>query len=131
MKTKLLLAAALLLGSATIASAQTTPTSTQHGGVVNQSTVPPMNPANPTTNPGTLDQRTPTTASPTQQGVIGTIDQTPQPQRPITEQEMRQPVPATGTTTGTMRRSARQTTAPRRTTTERRTTTTQSATPRP
>lgn len=80
MKTNLLLAA-LLLGTATAAQAQTTPMGTQHGGVVNQTTVPPINPANSVTNPGTIDQRTPTTTSPTQSGVLGTIDQgTTQPQ---------------------------------------------------
>ncbi|MBB4602638.1 hypothetical protein HNQ93_003403 [Hymenobacter luteus] len=110
MKTKFFLAAALLMGTATLASAQITPTSPQRAGAVNQSTVPPINPANPTTNPGTLDQRTSTTASPTQQGVIGTIDQSPQPPRPITtEQELRQPARPTRVAP----RARRQTTAPR------------------
>lgn len=72
-----LLAAALGLIAATAAQAQTTPTSTPYGGAVNQTRVPLPNPANPTTNPGTIDQRTPTTTSPTQSGVIGTIDERP------------------------------------------------------
>lgn len=115
MKTKFLLAAALLMGSATLATAQTTPTSPQYGGTVNQTTVPPINPANPTTNPGTIDQRAPTSTTPTQQGVLGTIDQTPLPQRPATavERDMRQTTPASPVTPGTMRRSTRQNTAPR------------------
>ncbi|TGE07749.1 hypothetical protein [Hymenobacter fodinae] len=90
MNYSLFVAAALLLGTTTATQAQTTPTGTQHGGVVNQTTVPPINPANPVTNPGTIDQRTPTTNSPTQSGVLGTIDQgTTRPQPTVTPETIR------------------------------------------
>ena len=83
MKINFLLAAALFVGTATAASAQITPTSTPHSGTMNQSTMPLPNPANPTTNPGTLDQRTPTTSNPTQTSV-GTIDRTPAMESQVT-----------------------------------------------
>lgn len=131
MKMKLLLAAALLMGSATLASAQINPTTPQRGGVVNQTTVPPVNPANPATNPGTIDQRTPTTTSPTQQGVIGTIDQTPLPQRTTTmQQDASQPLRPTRITPRAGRRPVRQTPVPR-SAVEGRTITPETATPRP
>lgn len=76
MKNFLFLTAGLLLAG-TAASAQVSPSTPQYGGAVNQTTVTPANPANPATNPGTLDQRTPTTTVPTQTGVPGTIDQRP------------------------------------------------------
>ena len=76
MKTNFLLAAALFVGTATAATAQITPTGTPRSGTLNQSTMPVPNPANSTTNPGTLDQRTPTTANPTQPNP-GTMDRTP------------------------------------------------------
>ncbi|WP_045687579.1 hypothetical protein [Hymenobacter sp. AT01-02] len=124
---QLLFAATFVLSAATATQAQTTPTSTQYGGAVNQTRVPPVNPANPVTNPGTIDQRTPTTASPTQSGVMGTIDQNPAtvPMRttPVeNERSIRLETPATApgtrrTTTpqGTLRRTtpATNTTTPR------------------
>jgi len=72
-----LLAAAALLFTATAASAQISPSEPQRGGSMNQTTVQPQNPANPATNPGTIDQRTPTTTNPTQTSLPGAIDQQP------------------------------------------------------
>ncbi|MBO0357582.1 hypothetical protein J0X19_06460 [Hymenobacter sp. BT186] len=71
MKTKsLLVAATLFFGAAATTQAQINPTAPQTGGTMNQTTVP----AAPPVNPGTIDQRTPTTTNPTQMGT-GTIDQ--------------------------------------------------------
>lgn len=124
MKTNFLLTAAMLLGVAGTAHAQTTPTGTQHGGVVNQTTVPPINPANPATNPGTIDQRTPTTNSPTQSGVLGTIDQgttVPQPKTAPLPGGVRSATPTSAATEAarrstTTKPSAAPRTAPRRVT---------------
>ncbi|MCA8832703.1 hypothetical protein [Hymenobacter pini] len=88
MKTFLLLATGLLLGT-TAASAQISPSEPQRGGTLNQTTVQPPNPANPATNPGTIDQRTPTTTNPTQTGVLGTIDQRPTTAPVVTPGEVR------------------------------------------
>lgn len=97
-----LLAAAALLFTATAATAQISPSEPQRGGTMNQTTVPPQNPANPVTNPGTLDQRTPTSTNPTQT-VPGTIDQRPTTAPIVTPGEVRratQPTtPASRTTT--------------------------------
>ena len=101
MKTNFLLAAALFLGTVTAASAQTTPTSTPHSGSMNQSTMPLPNPANPTTNPGTLDQRTPTMSNPTQTSV-GTMDRTPAVESRVSQEAERRTTttqPARRTTT--------------------------------
>ncbi|MBT9393427.1 hypothetical protein KLP40_09650 [Hymenobacter sp. NST-14] len=103
MKTNFLLAAALLLGTATAASAQTTPTVTPRSGTLNQSTMPLPNPANPTTNPGTIDQRTPTRGNPTQTSV-GTMDRTPAVDSRVNQDARR-------------RTNRARTTTPRRTTT--------------
>ncbi|WP_022824249.1 hypothetical protein [Hymenobacter norwichensis] len=71
MKTKsLFVAATLFFGAAATTQAQINPTAPQTGGTMNQTTVP----AAPPVNPGTIDQRTPTSTSPTQMGT-GTIDQ--------------------------------------------------------
>lgn len=88
MKMNFLLAAALLLGTATAVSAQTTPSSTPHGGILNQTNVPLPNPANPATNPGTIDQRTPTRNNPTQTSV-GTMDRTPAVESRVTQEAER------------------------------------------
>ena len=92
MKTKnLLIAAALFLAAAATAYAQVTPTLPQTGGTMNQTTIPPAAPSNP----GTLDQRTPTT-NPTQLD-LGTIDHSPvQRPTPAEEQSTQQ---RTGSTT--------------------------------
>lgn len=91
MKTKnFLIAATLILGATAAAQAQVTPTSPQRGGVMNQTTVPAASPSNP----GTIDQRTPTTTNPTQMSTgsptqIGTstIDQAPIIQRAGTPEQ--------------------------------------------
>ena len=102
MKTKnLIIAASLILGATATVQAQVTPTTPQRGGVMNQTTVQAASPSNP----GTIDQRTPTTTNPTQMGTgsptqIGTstIDQQPAIQRPTTVEPQRVDQ-RTGTTT--------------------------------
>ncbi|MFD2787045.1 hypothetical protein [Hymenobacter rubripertinctus] len=108
MKTNFLLAAALLLGSVTVVSAQTTPSSSSHGRTRNQTNVPLPNPANPTTNPGTIDQRTPTRYSPTQTSV-GALDRTPAVKSRVAQDAERQ-TPAR--TTPAPRTTSRRTTSP-------------------
>ncbi|RSK40992.1 hypothetical protein [Hymenobacter perfusus] len=87
MKNTLFVTAGLLL-AATAASAQISPSQPQRAGSMNQTTVQPQNPANPATNPGTLDQRTPTMSNPTQT-VPGTIDQRPMTAPIVTPGEVR------------------------------------------
>ncbi|WP_426490397.1 hypothetical protein [Hymenobacter sp. 102] len=74
---KFSLCTAALLLTVTAASAQISPSEPQRGGTLNQTTVPPQNPANPTINPGTIDQRTPTTSNPTQTSLPGAPNQRP------------------------------------------------------
>lgn len=111
MKLNFLLAAALFVGTATAASAQTMNTGATRSGTLNQSTTPVPNPANPTTNPGTLDQRTPTTTNPTQTSV-GTMDRTPAMESRTTMDAERR----TSTMTTTQPRSTRKTTTTKRST---------------
>lgn len=102
MKSKnLIIAAAFILGATATAQAQVTPTTPQRGGIRNQTTVPAASPSNP----GTIDQRTPTTTNPTQTSTgsptqIGTstIDQQPAIQRPTVVEPQRIDQ-RTGTTT--------------------------------
>jgi|GEM_PF-7047987 len=78
MKTPFLVAAALLVATVA-AQAQITPTSPERSGSQNQTTVP----AAPPSNPSTLDQRTPTTANPTQTGTgTDAVLSQPSPQLP-------------------------------------------------
>ncbi|NVO30721.1 hypothetical protein [Hymenobacter lapidiphilus] len=119
MKRNFLLAAALFVGTATAASAQTMSTGATQSGTLNQSTNTLPNPANPTTNPGTLDQRTPTTSNPTQTSV-GTMDRTPAVEsRTTIEAERRTSTMTTteprSTRTTTTRRSTRKANVPRST----------------
>lgn len=124
-----LLAAAALLFTATAASAQISPSAPQRGGTLNQTTVPPQNPANPVTNPGTLDQRTPTSTNPTQT-VPGTIDQRPTTSPIVTPGGIRRATRTTtpGTRNTTNGRRVRTVTSPSGTTP---TTTTPAGTVRP
>lgn len=113
-----LLAAAALLFTATAASAQISPSEPQRGGTMNQTTVQPQNPANPATNPGTFDQRTPTSTNPTQT-VPGTIDQRPATSPMATPGSMRRATRTTtpGTRNTTNGRRVRTVTSPTGTTT--------------
>ncbi|UOQ76009.1 hypothetical protein MUN84_15475 [Hymenobacter sp. 5516J-16] len=123
MKTKFLLAAAFLLGSVTVATAQISPDAPQRSGSVNQTTLPPTNPAS-ANNPGTISQTTPTRANPPQQRVIGTIDERPLPAQTTTtiKQNMRQTTPASRATPENKRRATPQSTQPRRSATPANTT---------
>ena len=105
------LAAAALLFSATAATAQISPSEPQRGGSMNQTTVSPQNPANPATNPGTIDQRTPTTTNPTQTSMPGTLDQRPATLPARTPGTMRR---STGTQMGTQTGMPRPSTNSRR-----------------
>ncbi|WP_019946125.1 hypothetical protein [Hymenobacter aerophilus] len=108
MKLNFLLAAALCVGTATAASAQTTPTGTPRSGTMNQTTPMTPNPASPTTNPGTIDQRTPTMSNPTN---VGTMDRTPAVESRTTMEAERR----TSTMTTTEPRRTRTTTTKRST----------------
>lgn len=120
------------MGATATAQAQVTPTTPQRGGIMNQTTVPAASP----TNPGTIDQRTPTTTNPTQMSTgsptqIGTstIDQAPIIQRSgTTEQRVDQRTgtvvqPTTTQPTNTSVNLRRETVPSRRTT--------ETTTPRP
>ncbi|GGG52103.1 hypothetical protein [Hymenobacter glacieicola] len=123
MKTKFLLAAALLLGTTTVATAQISPDAPQRSGTVNQTTLPPTNPAS-SNNPGTISQSTPTRANAPQQRVIGTIDETPLPAQTTStiKRNMRQTTPASRATPENKRRATPQATPSRRSTTPANTT---------
>ncbi|RFP66953.1 hypothetical protein D0N36_00220 [Hymenobacter lapidiphilus] len=119
MKLNFLMAAALLVGTATAATAQTMPTGTTNSGALNQTSAPLPNPANPTTNPGTLDQRTPTMSNPTQTSV-GTMDRTPAVESRTTIEAQRRTSTMTTTEpqrtrTTTTKRSTRKANMPRST----------------
>lgn len=117
MKSNFLLAAALVLGTAAAASAQTTPTGTPRTGTMNQTTPMVPNPASPTLNPGTLEQRTPVSPQSQMRTNVGTMDATPSMQSQTTIDAERRP--ATMTTTEPTRmqttRPARKANAPRST----------------
>ncbi|UOG75721.1 hypothetical protein MTX78_03790 [Hymenobacter tibetensis] len=138
MKTKsLFVAATLFFGTVATTQAQISPTAPQRGGSMNQTTVP----AAPQTNPGTIDQRTPTTTNPTQMGT-GTIDQRTSPPMTAPAQmgtgTVAQPPLQRSTTieqqsveqrTGTTTQPANSGTMRRETSTKKRTT--ETTTPRP